>query len=722
MAVLFVAVGVGLTGLTATERTPTARSQLLPLGACGVVLAATPVSYVLAMAPAGRWVTTAILAAVVAVGALLLARRGVDAAAVRRTAGSAAAPVAAGGLVGLAALLPVMAQGFPTTLAYGNFDGWYFAARGDWLTRHPWGTTLTEQTADPLSTVAVWSDRFHLPQGVDTTVAYVQSMLGMDGYQVLGVLGAAAIMVGLCGWLTLRDAIDPAHRTAGIGWMAAAGVVSPVFVVMHGENFFAQLWGAALWPFVMATLIRLTARPSWRTVALAALATAAAVSFYPANLPWILVGAAGAVGVGVTLRVRDDGVGPRRAITAGALATVATIGAVIALAPLQVVRLVEFTRFAQGIGSVAAAAVPLEGRPATAVLAGTQTNLGRVVEDWRLVLAVALLVAIAFLIALPPRGGRLSSVLPPGVAVALITAVVFLRAQGRGETYMMNKSLMTGGALLAGLAFVAVALAPRSRLPRTAAAVGIAMLVIWGGMSTQLIRRTTDGWAGFRAEDRALGNRMASLGPDDALLVEGASEIVPTSFQYRMVTAYFASTATDGPVEGLGSTDSYLTAPTLVPKADARWRPSRAWRTVVTMGAEGPVRGRRLEWRNDAYAMWRAPTLDVTPFGTGWLEPLAGGTTPVSAAIGPVEFVVANADARERTATLAVRLRSRLATRTVTVTGGTAPATVTIPVNATRTVRVPVRVPPGGVAVLSMSDAPATPQAGLRVLEMSVAG
>lgn len=675
------------------------------------------------MIPAGRWIVTAILAALVAAGGVALRVRGIGPAVARRHLRDVAVPIGMGALAGLAALVPVLAQRAPTTLAYGNFDGWYFAGRGDWLTRHAWGARLTAQTDDPLSAVAVWSDRFHLPQGVDTTVAYTQSMLGLHGYQVLGVLGASTIAVAVCGWLTLRDALAP---SAPSGWrwplVAGLGVVSPVFVVMYGENFFAQLWGAALWPFLMATVVGVCARPSWRTVLVAAVATGATISHYPANLPWILLGAGAAVALGVRRRVATEGAGVRPALAGAAIALPAAIVCTCLVAPLQVARLVEFTRFAQGIGAAAQVAAPLPARPVLAVLAGTQTNLARLTEDWRVVLALLLLAGVAAAVATPVRGARLAAPLLPAVAVALITAVVFLRAQGRGEIYMMNKSLMTGGALLAGLAFTALASARRTRIPRTLMALGLALFIIWGGMSAFLIRRTTDGWAGFRSADRALGAQMAALGPRDPLLVEGAAEVVPTSFQYRMVTSYFAATRTDGPVEGLGSTDSYLTAPTLIPKGDAQWRPGRAWRYVVTMGDGSAVAGRRRIWSDGGYAMWRAPDLDLTPFGTGWRAALPNGATPVVPSQGPVEILVSNASDRSRTATVRIPVRSRLAARTVTVTGGTSAVATLVPVNATRTLRVEVTVPPGGVRALALTETPPRQDTGLRVLALAVTG
>jgi len=715
-----VLIGAGLTGLTATERSPLARAQALPLGACGLVVVATPVSYLMAMRPGGRWVVTAILLAIIVGGMVALAMRGMRPTHVRRRAGILGTPVALGGAAGLAALIPVFAQNAPTTLAYGNFDGWYFAARGDWLTRHPWGRTLTEQTGDPLSTVAVWSDRFHLPQGVDVSVAYVQSMLGLDGYQVLGVLGAVAIAVALCGWLTLWDALDGRRDGGRRTLLAAAGVVSPVFVVMYGENFMAQLWGAALWPFLMATLVRVGMRPSWRTVLTAAIATAAAVTMYPANLPWILLGAAGALVVGVHRRVTHEGTGVRPAITRAALGVIATIVAVVALAPAQVVRLVEFTRFAQDIGAGAATAAPLNGRAALAVLSGTQTNLDRVVESGRVVLAVLLLMLIVAVVAMPARRRWFSGPLALAVSVAVTTAIVFMRAQGRGETYMMNKALMTGGALLAGLAFVAAASGDRTPRPRGMLAAGLAMLVVWGGMSAFLIRRTTEGWAGFRSDDRALGRQMAALGPDDVLLVEGAAETVPDSFQYRMTASYYAATATDGPVVGLGSTDSYLTAPTLIPKGDARWRPTRAWNHVVTRGPHWWVSGRRRTWADREYTMWRAPTLDATPFGTGWDSPVLGGSATIVPARGPVEILVSNTGDRPRVARVTVDVRNRLAGHTLHIEGGERPVTADVPAGEIREVRTTIRVPAGGVGTLQLTDSPPAPEAAFSVLDVSV--
>jgi hypothetical protein len=322
--------------------------DVLPAGLCTLII----LLYLFGTVMPSSGATPAALAVVVAalVVAVVLRLRPPEGAG---TAGGGGSPLAAlrptlpetiatvlGIAAGLVLLIPVMHQGFPTTIAVTNNDGWGYAGMIDWLKDHPFPRDVTPDIAHPLTFIPWNTGGNGFGFGFEHVGAMLATILGRDGFEVASAVAAVAFAGAVGGWALLLSLVRGRLGTAEATLVVAA-VASPVLILPYAENYATQFVSLCLWPFAVAAFARFAKEPGWRHLVMAAVGSAALVGVYPGMTPWLALPL-----VAVALlaparpewsatrlkRVAGGGAGPRvgRAVVLlGALVvSVAVIGAV----------------------------------------------------------------------------------------------------------------------------------------------------------------------------------------------------------------------------------------------------------------------------------------------------------------------------------------------------------------------------------------------------------
>ena len=627
-------------------RAPLVDSWTLPLGVCSYVVLAHWLGLVLHAGPLA--VVAIVLAAGTLVAVALRARR--------RGAETTPAPVrdrphlaalGFGTLAGVLFLAPLLSLGFPTTVAVSIADGWARSVFVEWLLEHalhesrePAGGSVL-----PLGTYSNLTPS--LGAGFEYIAAAVATVLGRDGYQTVLPVAATAVPVSVCGWTALIGEITRRRPTV---WHAAAAVVaatSPVFALTYADNYLTQFFSIALWPFALAAALACFRSLDVRAAAVGAVAAGAVAGVYPPFLPWLVP----ALLVAALVTPRAAGVPRLRAALTGLL----LLGvAVLVLAPL------ELWRARSAVTSVAG----LRSNP-DFPLFQTEQDLGLVLgaftqydlQPWgalpptgQLAPAVAFLV-VALLVGAAatlraPRAER-AVIAGLGLAAGGVTLLLYWKyKQGDFYGYGAYKTLLSGGALLAGLLVVALAVAS-GRLARLGIVALALCLAVWLPVTGDLLERQRNGGQGFRADDRALGEVLETVPDDEVVLVEGMTDD-GDAFRLRMSSAYFLVSSSEQADEGIGSTPSYIAG-----GRSPFWRPNRAWSHVLRLNRPSPFdAGRRPVWVQGPFTLSPAPELDVTPYAISRADErfrAAGGTwglvapgAPERTVRGPVELVVSN--------------------------------------------------------------------------------
>lgn len=696
----------------------------LPLGLCTLLVLLYALAWVVPMAVGGP-VAAALVAAALAVAVARRRRRpGPRAplsAALRPTGGEVV--VGAIGLVGgLLLLAPLLDLGFPTTIAISNNDGWGYASLIEWFVDHRLTWSVRPDVEEPL-TFPPWSSLSNgFGIGFELLGAAVAGLLRREGFEVVNTVAAVGVPVAVGGWAALWRVLG--GRLSARSALVVLGVASPLFVLPFAENYTTQFLSIAVWPFATAGFLAFARRPGPRTLALAALGTAGVIGIYPALVPWLLPAVfVAAVMPGERLErplprlghLDAAGVSGRLVRAVALLAALAVTVAVIA--PIQVVRGTRNLLFVgEGLGNPLFPS--LGGRGSAVFGLGAQSPFaflgGIPVPPADLAVAAIVLLVLGLAVAMslragPPRWGLAAAgAVPALVTVALVANYQYLDPYPYGSF----KSLISGGALLAGVLLLALASSGTRRSMPLVVGGAAACVAIWLPVSAQLLDNVADADAGFRREDVALGRALRDLPTRSTVLVEGAAE-APGSFQMRMMGAYMGSGYAGLHMEGLGSTGSYLT-----PGGLPGWRPDAPWSHVLTNAASAFDGGRRPEWDNGSYALASAPPIDATPYGRGWYPTEITGEAPFAWTSGPAEIVVSNRSASPR---LVLRLRaaSHEVPRRLTLTSGRRSATSTISPSRLTGVTFPLVVAPGATAVVELDAAPAAtpaPPGDLRLL------
>ena len=195
-----------------------------------------------------------------------------------------------------------------------------------------------------------------------------------------------------------------------------------------------------------------------------------------------------------------------------------------------------------------------------------------------------------------------------------------------------------------------------------------------------------------------------------------------------MTQSYFGEEFAHQNLQGLGTTSSYIT-----PGGQPQWRPTRAWTYVVTIHPQSSPfgTGRTRLWGNSAYTLWKAPEVDVTPYGQTWYPKEADGAGVFERTSGNIQLVVSNRSSRDRTVKVRMKAASYGVDRTLTVGPEGQPGTTfTLPTKSgLRPIAVPLRIPAHSAAgiVLTSDPGPVPAPAGdprtlsLRVQDVTVA-
>ena len=628
-----------------------------------------------------------------------------------------------------------MAEGFPTTLAVTNHDGWAYAILVDWLKDHPFPRDVAPTLAEPRTFVPWNTGHFDFGVGFEHVAAMLANLLGRQGFEVVNPAAAVGLAAAVGGWAALAKALRPRVATAATALVAVA-VASPVLVLAFAENYTTQFVSMCLWPFALAAFALFAAQPGWRRLVVAALASGSLLGVYPAALPWLVLPIAAIALVLVPsasdalrpplARLAGPGIARRAGRAAAVIAGFAA--AVLILSPIQVVRGAQNLLYLDDTPVQVGSAFYSEQAYASLFLGTTpfvdlftRSSIG-----W-LGLTALVAVAIACVIALVPRGrldARRATALGIAAGVLVTTGAILIRYRIVDELpYQLYKGLLSGGAVLAGLLVIGLlpGRASRGRVLRLIALGCVA--VVWIAVSSQNLRATVPPERpGFRKVDVEMGAALAALPPGSTVLVEGAGED-DRSFQYRMMAIYFGDRGPGLTAVGLGTTASYLTV-----GGQPEWRPSRPWTDVLQSRPQPVATDRRPLWANSAYSLWTAPSLDLTTYGPGWHPPIAAGGSVYAQTRGPAEVVVSNGTAQPRRARVHMSVTSYARPRVVTLAADGRAVRRRLQMRVPETVAITLLLPPESTTPVTLTAAPATPArrpgdrrpAVLRVEELDV--
>ena len=676
-------------------------------GAAGIVCLAHFVGFLLP----GSTTALVIVGVVLALVVLGVVRRGRPRALREAFAlsGGEALALGLGVFLGFVFLTPVLAIGFPTTIAGEIADGWARSVLAEWLIDNPLRDSVTNIGADrPIGTYSDLPP--HLGAGFEYLVATMSTLLGRRAYETALPVATLAAPIAMGGWTWLHALIaDQRPRAWQVGVLALA-TVSPLFVIPLGENYLTQGISLALWPFAMAATLAFLRQPGIASVALAAVALGAAASVYPQLIPFI----APPAGLLVLVAARHERLSRPVAVVAAS----AALGvALLVVAPIEMLRAYKSVTLFQGILGANPGFPLFQAEQDLQLMLGATSQYsmregGPGPDLWLLVPSVALMLAVvavgvSALWTMAARERKLLLALLGGVGG--VTLALYVKYKfGDDYGYGAFKAMISGGAVLSGLLAVALASGSAAWRPERLAAAGVA-LAIWGATTASVLQHQRYGIQGFRETERATMDRLQAIPASDVVLVDGAAEN-DFSFKLRLTAGYVAAAFEDRKFEGLGSTASYFTGG----GAD-EWRPRRAWRYVLASDAPSAfTAGRRTIWKAPPYRLQEAPELDVTqyvpPGQRFWVTPTDGDSASDQIA-GPVEVIVSNRGAQAAGAELELELEPLGGTESVTIAAeGGATQEVRFSGRAARTVRHPVRVPAGGTARVTLN--PGEPSVG----------
>jgi hypothetical protein len=289
----------------------------IPLGLCTLIVLLYPLGAIWANSTAGPLAVAIVVVALLVAVALRLRAAPAGgrlrdlAAAVRPTWPEAAVLVASIG-AGLLLLAPTIDQGFATTIAVSNNDGWGYATLVDWIKDHPLPRDVAPNLAEPLTFVP-WSqmrDKFGF--GFEHFAATLATLLGRQGFEVVNSAAAVALAAAAGGWAALARALRPRLPPAA-AILAVVAVASPILLIPFIENYVTQFVSICLWPFAVAAFALLAAAPGWRRLIVAAVASGALIGVYPSMTPWLVLGLVAAALWGRRGRRRRCGAWPGRA-------------------------------------------------------------------------------------------------------------------------------------------------------------------------------------------------------------------------------------------------------------------------------------------------------------------------------------------------------------------------------------------------------------------------
>ena len=673
--VLCLLAGIAVNGLT----DPAGRwlgASTIPLGLCALIA----VLYLTGAALSGEDGALLVVAIVLLAlgGAIWRRRRSADGGPL--ALGGALRPgrrgtVALGGslLAGVAALIPTMHLGFPTTIAVSNNDGWGYATLVDWIMAHPAPRTLAPDVAQPLTLVPWSTFSNHFGIGFEHFASLLGSLLGREGFEVVNAAAAVAAAAAVGGWIMLAEDVDPRLDLPSTGLVVLA-VAMPALALPFGENYTTQFVSLCLWPVAVSAFLRFTRRPGVATLVVAALAVGAVVGVYPAVLPWLVLPVVALAALapaqpawqGTRLSALG-GAGQRaRALRAAALIA-ALLVALMIVVPIAMWRSTQNLLF---LDSVVAGGLTqfftAGGYAAYAVGATSAFSLFSLAPlAWSTVAALVLMLA-AYAVGLTPwrRPRGEGWVLPATTAgVVVTTAAVVVRYGFMDELpYQVYKGLTSGAAILGGL--VVVGLVARTAIRgRTTRLLAIGLVAaIWLPVTGSVLEAQAGGGTGFRAADVQMGRALQDLPEGSVVLVEGAAPD-DRSFQMRMMAAYFGTGEAGLTTIGLGSTGSYLT-----PGGGDEWRPGQPW-THVLRTRDQPVATQRAPvWANPVYSLTVAPELDLTPFGPGWYPSEDDAGTTFAWTAQASQLVLSNRADAPRRVRLELEALSYGRARTLTIT------------------------------------------------------
>jgi hypothetical protein len=713
---LCLAAGVALAGLL-DRRGRWVGYATVPLGLCALIALLYPLGALMPgyrVAPVAIAIVAAALALAVALRTRVAepGRRVASLLAAVRPTWAEAAVLVWGAIVGFLILAPTIEQGFATTIAVSNNDGWGYAALVDWIKDHPLPRDVEPNLAEPLSFVPWSSMRFDFGIGFEHFAAVLATVLDRQGYEVVNAAAAVGLAAAAGGWATLAAALRPRVPPLWIA-LAVVAVASPIAALPFIENYTTQFVSICLWPFAVAAFVHFASAPRWRSLAVAAIAGGALVGVYPAVAPWLvlpivaiallLVPEAPSWARGRLARLGGAGLVRRAGRAAVVVATFAV--AVLVVSPIQVVRGVQNLLFLDDapINAIAGfysdeayAALFLGAAPAFSLFGGGPLG-------WPAYAGIAILAA-AFAVALVPLG-RLRApravLLATGGGILVTMAAILLRYRVLDELpYQVYKGLISAGAVLAGI--VVIGLIPSA----TSRARGLRLLAlgcivaVWIPITSQNLEASVNPGTGFRQADVEMARALDDLPDGSVVLVEGSGADA-ASFQYRMMAAYFGDRAPERTAVGLGTTATYLT-----PGGLPEWRPSRPWTHVLQSRAEPIASDRHLLWANRFYALSEAPVLDVTTYGPGWYPPIVEDELVFAQTADTAELVVSNRDSRAHRARLRMEVTSYGRPRTLTLTTEEGVALRPLSLGAPSRVSLDLVVPPNSATPVSIDARP----------------
>jgi hypothetical protein len=621
---------------------------------------------VLAYAPSrfgSAWFSLAAIGlGVLMLGAIAYTRRrrlGIAGQPLPRLSRGLVAVVVTGSAASLVALLPTLTAGAATTIAWTNWDAWWYAGMVDWLREHP--ARLAGPTPlDPVSFPAWDTEYLNLPIGIASFMAVVALATGRLGLEVVGPSLAIMTMVGTSAWVSLAASLGvrgPGWRTASVGALAS---LSPMVLATSVQIYANQFVSLALWPFAVALIGLALRRPAPARCIAAGVALAAIMSLYMAMLLWIAFGAlVFAVGIVVADRRVYGWVMACRRASWGLLGIAAV--AVIA-APLQSMLVWRNLDVLAGKPSNL-------GFPALSGRTITETGLGswfasENTTGWLSALAAAaiitVLVGAIFLAATRSAGWLWIMALLAAAAPGAVSGTVYMTLDP--YPYGAYKAVITSGALVMGVALMSLS-AERERARRLLSTVAIGTaLVAWLPQSLGLLRATMAETAtGFSSADVRAIRFLGSVPNGSTVLVEGAVSS-PTAFRARMTLSYGSSAVATSRVIGLGTTASYFAT-----GGEAAWRPRQPWDYVMTYDQNGPSPRRHPLMTSGAYSLFPAPPIDVTPWGSGWRESGDGRGRGVFA--DTAVLLISNRTARWKKPRVAVRVTATGRPQRITLQG-----------------------------------------------------
>ena len=696
----------------------------IPLGFCVLVTLLYPIGWV-----AGSTIATPVVLAIIVVGlvvaVVLRLRRAEpgDSSSRRVWPGTTGLVVLGAGIVaGVLVLAATIDQGFPTTIAVANNDGWGYATLVDWLQHDPMPDyDVGPSIADPLTLVPWTTTRLHFGVGFEHIAAMVATLLGREGYEVVNATAAVGLAAAVGGWAALARSLRRDLRPA-TAVLVAVAVASPALVIPFVENYTTQFVALCLWPFALAMVVRLASEPGWRRLLLAAISCGAVVGVYPAAAPWLVLPV-----LAVALLAPDapwwaawrlrrlSGPGLWRRVGRAAVLLAVLAVSIAVVAPIQVNGALQNLTQIESLPVNATAAFFSLDTYAALFLGSVEAFglLPGAALGWAGFAGVIVLTAVFALALAPGRPSDLER-----------WRLVGHRGRRTGDERRRRRPLRSerrppvpglqgpdrGRRRVAGL--VVIGLLPREGerpWPPRLLALGL-VAAIWIPVSAKNLQFSAQGTPGFRSADVEMGRALDRLPHGSVILAEGAAPD-DRSFQFRMMAAYFGDDAPDHTAVGLGTTGSYLTG-----GGAPDWLPAVPWTHVLTTRPQPIDSARKLIWSNSGYTLAAAPELDVTTYGTGWYVPEQAGKETFEWTSGPVQLVVSNRGAPARPAQLRMTVASQGRPRTLILTGGGRTKRVPLPAEAETPVTFDLDLParsttpvtldavPGGVSAKAVGD------------------